>query len=214
MRLGIVACAALLAACLVAFLVSAPPAATPVIAARAAAQANATKGWHRCQPISGYGRAALCNGQGHVLFPWILDRESQSGGYTQVVTGFRQTSSRRAIVDTHADWGSIQGECGQNGVIRDCKDWVADEQIRYRTSDGGRHWRPVSFHRKVTRYEGPGPEPPVQTGSVDDHPPLQPCNWSHADRHVLARGLGPRFGNWCAPPDEWTMPDSLTPGAR
>jgi hypothetical protein len=72
----------------------------------------------------------------------------------------------------------------------------------------------VSFHRKVTRYEGPGPEPPVQTGSVDDHPPLQPCNWSHADRHVLVRGVGSRFGNWCAPPDEWTMPDSLKPGAR
>ena len=52
------------------------------------------------------------------------------------------------------------------------------------------------------------------TGSVDDHPPLQPCNWSHADRHVLVRGVGSRFGNWCAPPDEWTMPDSLKPGAR
>jgi hypothetical protein len=184
-----------------------------MIAAGAAAQANATKGWHRCQPITGYGRAALCDGRGRVLFSWMYER-NEHNGYTQVVTGFRQTSSRRAIVDTHADWGLIQGECGQNGVIRDCKDWVAEEQIRYRTSDGGRHWRPVSFHRKVTRYEGPGPDPPVQTGSVDDHPPLQPCNWTYAYQHVLVRGLGSRFGNWCAPPDEWKVPGSLMPAAR
>jgi hypothetical protein len=132
-----------------------------MIAAGAAAQANATKGWHRCQPLSNVeGPGSLCDGRGRVLFPFVLERY-ENNGYTQAVRGFRQTSSRRAIVDTHADWGSVQGECGQNGVIRDCKDWVADEQIRYRTSDGGRHWRPVSFHRKVTRYEGPGPEPPV-----------------------------------------------------
>jgi hypothetical protein len=139
------------------------------------------------------------------VFPNLWERNG-SGGYTQVVTGFRRTSSRRAIVDTHVDWGALSGECGQNGVIRDCKDWVANEQIRYRTIDGGRRWRPVSFHRKVTKYEGPGPDPPVQTGQVDDHPPLQPCKWSHADHGELADGLGSRFGNWCAPPDEWKNP--------
>jgi hypothetical protein len=171
----------------------------------AAAQASATKGWHRCQPWQGYGRTALCDGRGHVVFPNLWERH-ESGGYTQVVTGFRRTSSRRAIVDMHVDWGALSGECGQNGVIRDCKDWVANEQIRYRTIDGGRRWRPVSFHRKVTKYEGPGPDPPVQTGQVDDHPPLQPCKWSHADRGELADGLGSRFGNWCAPPDEWKNP--------
>jgi hypothetical protein len=179
----------------------------------AAAHANATtRGWHRCQPLSNVqGPGSLCDGRGRVLFPWVGERYENSG-YTQVVRGFRRTSSRRAIVDTHADWAAIQGECGQNGVIRNCKDWGADEQIRYRTSDGGRHWRPVRFHRKVVRYEGPGPDPPVQTGSVDDHPPLQPCKWSHAQRNVLVRGLGSRLGNWCAPPDEWTMPDSLKIG--
>ena len=165
------------------------------------------KGWHRCQPPSNtMGPGSLCDGRGRVLFPFVLER-SEHSGYTQVVRGFRRTSSRGAIVDTYADWGVIEGECGQNGVIRDCKDWAAQEQIRYRTSDGGRHWRPVSFHRTVVRYEGPGPDPPVQTGSVDDFPPLQPCNWSHATHyHELADGLGPRFGNWCAPPDEWKNP--------
>jgi hypothetical protein len=179
----------------------------------AAAPASATKGWHGCQPISGYGKASLCDARGRVLFPWILERNENSG-YTQVVRGFRQTSSRRAIVDTHADWGIIQGECGQNGVVRNCKEWTADEQIRYRTSDGGRRWRPVSFHREVTRSESPGPDPPVRTGYVDDHPPLQACNWSHAHRHVLVAGLGSRFGNWCAPPDEWKVPGSLEAATR
>jgi hypothetical protein len=177
-------------------------------AAGAAAQANAMRGWHRCLPIPGYGLASLCDGRGHALFPGILERNERSG-YTQVVRGFRRTLTRRAIVDTHSDWGIIQGECGQNGVIANCKEWAADEQIRYRTSDGGRHWRPVSFHRKVTRSESPGPDPPIQTGSVDDHPPLQPCNWSHAYHHALVSGLSSRLGNWCAPPDEWKVPDSL-----
>ena len=120
-----------------------------ITAVAATAQANATKGRHRCQRVQGYGR-------GRVLFPFLFER-SGYGGYTQVVTGFRKTSSRRAIADTHADWGIIQGECGQNGVIRDCKSWAAGEQIRYRTSDWGRHWRPVRFHRKARDTTARGP---------------------------------------------------------
>ena len=141
-----------------------------VTAAGATAQANATRGWHRCQPMQGYGLASLCDGRGRVIFP-LLSESSNGGGYSQVVTGFHRSSSRRGFVDTHADWGIIQGECGQNGVIRDCTDWVADERVRYRTLDGGRHWLPLHFHREVTKYEGPGPDPPVVTGRVDDHPP-------------------------------------------
>ena len=167
----------------------------------AATQANATPGWHRCQPNIDDQLSSVCDGRGRVLFPYV---EVMGGGeYGQFVRGFRQTSTRRAIADTHVNWGLRQGECGQNGFIKDCVFWAADERIRYRTSDGGRHWRPVSFHRQVTRYEGPLSE------SVDDHPPLQPCNWSHAHRHELMSGLGSRFGNWCAPPDEWKVPDSL-----
>jgi hypothetical protein len=183
-----------------------------ITAAGAAPQANATKGWHRCQLSMEGGLGSLCDGRGRVLFPWVGD-VTQFGSYAQIVRGFRRTSSRRAIVDTHADWGGIQGECGAVGYIRDCKDWVANEQIRYRTSDGGRHWRVVSFHREVTRYEGPGPDPPVQTGFVDDHPPLEPCRWSHALRqHELADPVRLyRSGTWCAPPDEWKVPDSLKP---
>ena len=182
-----------------------------LMVSRAAGAANATKGWHRCDPLSGYGPASLCDGRGRVLFPRLLARYN-SAGYTQVVTGFRRSSSRRAIVDTYADWYLFQGECGQNGVIRDCKNWAAREQIRYQTSDGGRRWRPMRFHREATRGEGPGPDPPVQTGHVDDHPPLKPCKWSHAYRDELVDWLGD-FGNWCAPADEWKIPDSLKPGA-
>ena len=53
---------------------------------------------------------------------------------------------------------------------------------------------PVSFHREVAKSQGPGPDPPVQTGQVDDHPPLKPCKWSHADRDELVDWLG-EFGN-------------------
>jgi hypothetical protein len=153
--------------------------------------------------------SALCDGSGRVLFPPLFARYN-SAGYTQLVKGFRRTSSRRAIVDTRADWAIIQGECGQNGIIRDCKSWYADELIRYRTSDGGRHWFPVSFHRYVTRSESPGPDPPVHTGSVDDHPPLRPCKWSHAYQDELVSWQSSPFGNWCAPPDQWKVPDSLS----
>lgn len=167
-----------------------------VVAAGPAAQANATGGWHRCQPMQGYGRASLCDGRGRVLFPRLFAR-SNSAGYTQVVTGFHRSSSRRAIVDTCVNWAIIQGECGQNGVIRDCKDWYADEHVRYRTIDGGRHWLPLHFHRVVTKAESTGPDPPVETGRVDDHPPLRPCKWSHAYQDELVHWLD-RFGNWCA----------------
>jgi len=179
-----------------------------VAVAGVAAAANAAKGWHRCQRVSGYGLAALCDGRGHVLFPWIGERYEHNG-YTQVVTGFRRTGPHRAIVDAYADWAIIQGECGQNGRYADCTDWGAGERLRYETSDGGRHWRVVRFHRAVTKLQGPGPDPPVLVGSVADDPPLGPCNWSHADRHALVHGIGPRLGNWCAPPDEWKVPDSL-----
>ena len=67
---------------------------------------------------------------------------------------------------------------------------------------------PVSFHREVAKSQGPGPDPPVQTGQVDDHPPLKPCKWSHADRDELVDWLG-EFGNWCAPLGEWKVPDPL-----
>jgi hypothetical protein len=79
-----------------------------------AAQASGATGWHRCQAVSGYGLGSLCDGRGRVLFPYVLERNENSG-YTQAVTGVRLTGSRRAIVDVHADWGIIQGECGQNG---------------------------------------------------------------------------------------------------
>ena len=52
---------------------------------------------------------------------------------------------------------------------------------------------PVSFHREVAKSQGPGPDPAVQTGQVDDHPPLKPCKWSHADRDELVDWLG-EFG--------------------
>ena len=81
-------------------------------AAGAAAQANATKGWHRCQVSIGPGLGSLCDGRGRVLFPWVGEVYERSS-YAQVVRGFRRTSSRRAIVDTHVDWGGIWGECGQ-----------------------------------------------------------------------------------------------------
>jgi hypothetical protein len=31
--------------------------------------------------------------------------------------------------------------------------------------------------------------------------------WSHATRpyHKLVEGIGQRFGNWCAPPNEWDL---------
>jgi hypothetical protein len=173
-----------------------------------AAQANGANGWHRCQAVSGYGLGSLCDGRGRVLFPYVLERNENSG-YTQAVTGFRLIGPRRAIVDVHADWGIIQGECGQNGVYENCTDWGATERLRYRTSDGGRHWSPVRFHREASKSEGAGPGPPVETGSVDDDPPLRPCDWSHANRHALVEGLHHGYGNWCAPPDEWTVPDSL-----
>jgi hypothetical protein len=179
-------------------------------AAGAAAQANTSRGWHRCQRLGSYGLASLCDGRGHVLFPQLFERSS-SGGYTQVVTGFHRTSSRRAFVDTYLDWGVIEGECGQNGVIRDCKDWVANEHVRYRTIDGGRHWLPLHFHRIVTKAESPGPDPPVQTGRVDDHPLLEPCKWRHAYRGELVDWVFSQFGNWCAPVEEWKIPDSLWP---
>src|SRR5262245_56354361 len=105
-------------------------------AAVAAAQANATKGWHRCQLFSSYGRSSLCDGRRHVLFPFTF-QQHDGGGYAQVVTGFRQTTTRRAIVDTYAKIGTSEGECGQHGVIRDCKWWALDQRIRYQTSDGG-----------------------------------------------------------------------------
>jgi hypothetical protein len=173
-----------------------------------AAQANAAKGWHRCQALSGYHLGSLCDGRGRVLFPYVLERNENSG-YTQVVTGFRQTDLRHAIVDVHADWGILQGDCGQNCVYQNCTEWGATERLRYRTADGGRHWLPVRFHRKAGKSQGPGPDPPVETGSVEDDPPLHPCDWSHSQRHVLSEGIAPGLGNWCAPPDEWTVPDSL-----
>jgi hypothetical protein len=182
-----------------------------VAVAVTAAQASAAKGWHRCEKL-GSGLASLCDGRGHVLFPYIIERNENSG-YTQVVRGFHRTGARRAIVDAYADWGVSQGECGQNGVYMNCLEWGAEEHIQYRTSDGGRTWLPVSFHREATKSEGAGPGPPKQTGSVEDDPPLRPCNWSHANRHhVLVEGMrSGYYGNWCAPPDEWKIPDSLKP---
>src|SRR5215831_11137278 len=63
----------------------------------------------------------------------------------------------------------------------------------------------------TTRWRrGIGPRPstdlPNLCGQADDDPPLKPCKWSHGDRGELADRLGSRFGNWCAPPDEWTNP--------
>lgn len=92
----------------------------------------------------------------------------------------------------------------------DCKDWYADEHVRYRTPDGGRHWLPLHFHRVVTKAESPGPDPPVETGRVDDHPSLKSCTWSHAYQDEIVHWLD-RFGSWCAPVEEWTVPDSLMP---
>jgi hypothetical protein len=174
------------------------------------AQSHAAQGWHRCQPLQGYGLASLCDGRGRVLFPYVIER-SENSSRTQVVRGSRRIGTKRAFVDAHADWGILQGECGQNGVIENCRQWSATEKIRYRTSDGGKNWLPVSFHRKVTKLESRGPDPPVSTGSVEDDPPLRPCDWSHAHRHVLVDGFRPGLGNWCAPADEWTVPESLLP---
>ena len=75
-----------------------------ITAAGAAPQANATKGWHRCQLSMEGGLGSLCDGRGRVLFPWVGEVNARSS-YAQIVRGFRRTSSRRAIVDTHADWG-------------------------------------------------------------------------------------------------------------
>lgn len=181
-----------------------------VAVAGLSAQANAAKGWHRCQAQA----SSLCDGRGRVLFPYVLE-QNENNGFTQVVTGFRRLGPRRAIVDVHADWGIIQGECGQNGVYANCTEWGATERLRYQTSDGGRRWLPVHFHREVRKWEGPGPDRPVQTGSVEDDPPLHPCDWSHAQRHALSEGmLSGRLGNWCAPPDQWKVPDSLQTRAR
>jgi len=170
-----------------------------------AAGAAGTKGWHRCEQL-----LSLCDGRGHVIFPYVSDI-SESSGYRAVVTGFRQTGPKSAIADTRGDWSIIQGDCGQSGVVQNCKEWGGMTHIRYRTSDRGRSWRPVSFHRTVKRWEGPGPDPPIMTGSVEDDPPLTPCDWTHAHRHVLAVGIVPGLGSWCAPPDAWTVPDSLWP---
>ena len=168
--------------------------------------ADAKKGWHRCQD----SRASLCDGRGRVLFPYLLDL-SESGGYSQFVSGFRQAGPKRGIVDTQGGWSIIGGDCGQNGVVHGCRMWAGFNHIRYRTSDGGRHWRPIRFHRLVQRLEGPGPDPPAVTGSVEDDPPLTPCDWSHARHHVRVVGQVPGFGNWCAPPDQWAIPKSLVP---
>jgi hypothetical protein len=180
--------------------------------------AGAKGGWHRCEVawtvsngihVTKY-LGSLCNGRGRVIFPYVSDF-SESSGYRAIVTGFLQTGAKSAIADVHGDGYILQGECGQNGVIDNCRDWDIESSVRYATSDGGRHWRPIRFHRHVDKWVGPGPGNPPLVGSVDDDPPLAGCGWSHAKRHVLVDGIEPRFGNWCLPPDVWRVPDSLWP---
>ena len=118
---------------------------------------------------------------------------SPKGAATAVITGFRQTRPKIATADVRGDWYIIFGECGQNGVVEQCKEWGGLTHMRYRTSDGGRHWRALTLRRHVDKWEGSGPENPSLVGSVDDEPPATPCSWHHSDQGGLADGVKPGF---------------------
>jgi hypothetical protein len=148
---------------------------------------DGNSGVYRCTPkwartVS--GGQALCNGR-RVIFRTPIIDEVQSVS----ISGFRQLAQKRhGFVDyrIHLGWNS------------DVDVGYTTDFIRFRTTDGGRHWVPQRLRRQDLNQT----KPPGGAGTrpaTDTRLPVKPCVWRNYARPYPHRSSAAAFGNTCIP---------------
>jgi hypothetical protein len=138
-----------------------------------------------CKPLPpSYARTfVLCNGSGRMIFRVPHYDDSQS----EAVTGWRQFADRRSGA---VGYRVQQYNKGGDGRL------LAEDGLRFATSDGGRHWLPTQLRRR---------EPGGEWHSL----PARPCVWHNPtqrykithkpDGQAVNRPIPTRFGYTCFP---------------
>jgi hypothetical protein len=115
--------------------------------------------WHFC-------KEQVCDARGRAIFPQELN-VYDSGNDIIWPTGFRKTGPRAGVVDARGGWESW-GDVDHDGVIEVFGTF--EYRIRFGTTDGGRHWRPLRAVYSFLDY---------QADTTDTYEPaLRPCQWS------------------------------------